>query len=215
MAETATPGTPARGQFGLLALVQGAVTSVPAVIDDSAASYGMVFQQKRAIGTIIPDVTFEEQHRDELVITDHPVETGAAVSDHAFKMPVEVDMRVGFSDSTAQTLGYVESVYQEFIALQVQREPFNVSTGKRMYQNMLIRSLETTTDERSPFALYLTVGLREVIIVNTDLSGSAPQSAQAIPQQTSPVTNKGTVTFVHSPSANDFSTTQRAAGSPP
>ena len=61
--------------------------------------YAMILGGSRQIGTIIPEVVIEEMHRDRLIITDHPVESGAAISDHAFKMPVEVDMRVGWSDS--------------------------------------------------------------------------------------------------------------------
>ncbi len=34
----------------------------------------------RSIGTLIPDVVIEEAHRDSLVITQHPVEKGAAIT---------------------------------------------------------------------------------------------------------------------------------------
>jgi hypothetical protein len=38
----------------------------------------------------IPDATIEEVHNDELEITDHPVEKGTTISDHAFKRPSEL-----------------------------------------------------------------------------------------------------------------------------
>lgn len=158
------------------------------LIDDL---YALISAPFRAIGTIVPDVVVEESHRDQLVITDHPVERGAAISDHAFKLPVEVEIRCGFSNSTAGAEGYVQEVYQEFLDLQAARQPFDVFTGKRQYSNMLIRSLEVTTDERSEHALYLSVGLREVIIVDTATTKSAPQNMQASPQKTANVVNTG------------------------
>jgi hypothetical protein len=45
--------------------------------------------QSRKIGVIIPDVVVSEKHSDTLEITEHPVETGAAISDHAYKRPAK------------------------------------------------------------------------------------------------------------------------------
>lgn len=47
----------------------------------------------------VPDATIEEVHNTELEITDHPVEQGAAISDHAFKRPEELIITAGWSDS--------------------------------------------------------------------------------------------------------------------
>ncbi len=57
----------------------------------------MLFGQSRDIGGIIPDVILEESTHDALVITEHPVEYGAMIADHAFKAPTELSMRVGYS----------------------------------------------------------------------------------------------------------------------
>lgn len=62
-------------------------------------------QQGRSIETIMPDVVLEEIHRDDLIITDHPVEKGAGTSDHAFKRPEEVEIRCGWSNSPAEYEG--------------------------------------------------------------------------------------------------------------
>lgn len=47
----------------------------------------------------IPDATIEEVHSDDLEITDHPVEQGTVISDHAFKRPAEVIITAAWSDS--------------------------------------------------------------------------------------------------------------------
>lgn len=51
-------------------------------------------------GTLfIPDATIEEVHTDELDVTEHPVEQGATISDHAFKRPSDLVITAGWSDS--------------------------------------------------------------------------------------------------------------------
>lgn len=47
----------------------------------------------------IAQVTIEEIHHDEMEITDHPVERGAAIGDHAYKRPAEVVIRCAWSNS--------------------------------------------------------------------------------------------------------------------
>lgn len=48
---------------------------------------------------VVPQVTIEEIHQDELEITDHPVENGTTISDHAFKRPERCVIRCGWSNS--------------------------------------------------------------------------------------------------------------------
>lgn len=52
---------------------------------------------------IIADATIEELHTDELEITEHPVEQGAAIADHAFKHPAEVVLNLAWSNSPVQS----------------------------------------------------------------------------------------------------------------
>jgi len=142
------------------------------LLDDISAPYALIGGTSRLIGTIVPEVVVEETHQDDLVITAHPVADGAAVSDHAYKAPPLVQMRCGFSNSTAQTEGYVQAVYQEFLSLQAERQPFDVSTGKRSYSNMLIRSIQVVTAPDSEYALSISVGLQGVIISSPQMGGS-------------------------------------------
>ncbi len=146
----------------------------------------------RVIGTIIPDIVIEEIGHDQLQITEFPVETGAPISDHAFLRQPEIIMRCGFSNSTHQTEGYVQEVYALFLSLQAQLQPFNVTSGKRQYQNMLIASLLLTTDQQTEYALNIAVVLKGVLITSTSGGGSSA-ATQASPEQTSAVTNTGPV----------------------
>lgn len=49
--------------------------------------------------SIVAQVTVEEVHQDEAEITEHPIEQGAAITDHAFVRPSEVIVTAGWSNS--------------------------------------------------------------------------------------------------------------------
>jgi hypothetical protein len=161
------------------------------LLDDS---FALIAPSGRAIGTIIPNIVIEEVHNDELVITQHPVERGAAIADHAFKKPSTVEMRCMWSNSTAGTEGYVQDIYGELLALQAQREPFDVYTGKRAYSNMLVRHIRVITDPSSEYALNVVVSLEEVLIADTQQTTQAPQSQQSLPQKTAGIASTGVAT---------------------
>lgn len=156
--------------------VQAAVSGVAGfgpIIGDSAAPYAMISSPNRNIGGIMPDVVVEEVHHDELMITQHPVEIGAPSADHAFMQPVGVEIHAMWSDSSAQSEGYVQQVYDQLQALQQSAQPFSVTTGKRGYSKMLIRSLVVLTDVAREFALDVRAFCQNIIITNSGSGGGS------------------------------------------
>lgn len=170
-----------------------------------------IFKPKRRLGDIRAQVTIEEQHTDDLIITEHPVEQGASISDHAYKRPAEVTVRVGWSNSGLQSLGsivtsaysaitgsgelklnYVKDVYAKLLKLQESRIPFDIVTGKRSYKNMLFRSLAVTTDQTTEHTLLVTAVCAQVIMVNTRVVIVPPRENQKTPDKNAPVEDKGT-----------------------
>ena len=162
------------------------------LIGDLAVPYALISSPARYIGTIVADVTVREVHTDESTITVHPVETGTPISDHVFDNPQLIEISCGFSDSTAGYVGYVQTVYQEFLALKATRQPFEVSTGKRLYENMLFGNLTIVTDDTSENTLMVTARLQQVIITDTNGGASSgTQAQQANPAATAPESNVG------------------------
>lgn len=180
----------------------------------------LLHQRTRSIGIIIPDVVISERHNDELEITDHPVEQptdagingeGAGyISDHAFRRPSEVVMETGFSGG-GSLLNFADTsviglsaglspkeTYQKLLDLQRTRAPFDVTTGKRTYKNMLIKSLGVTTDKESENVLLCTVTLREVIVTQTQTVQVAAQKDMKLGANTAAVQDAGTKTLVPS-----------------
>lgn len=143
------------------------------LIGDNVSDFALIMPGRRSIGDLYPHVVVEETHNDELAITTHPVEFGAPVTDHAFMQPYTVEMRCGWSDSTAQTSGYVQAVYKQFLALQASRVPFEISTGKRAYKSMLLRSLMVKTDPDSEYALMCVATAQQIVITNTQMTGGS------------------------------------------
>jgi len=157
----------------------------------------------RTIMGLFADVTVEEKHKDELKITEHPTEVGAAISDHAYKETPEITMRVGWSESAGALNGFLGDtvlggntsltiVYQTLLQLQEQVLPLIVSTGKRLYTNMLIKSLGCTTDLQTENVLMIDITFKKVIRVNTQTAFIAIEN-QASPEATAGVADGGTV----------------------
>lgn len=172
--------------------------------DALANAAGITIRRPRAIGTIIPHVVAEEENADETVVTDHPVERGAPVSDHAYMAPRMVQMKCAWSNSSQfATLGegFIDQVYAELQALQNAREPFALVTGKRSYPSMLIQSLSVSTDVSSENALSVVARFREVIIVSTTTTTLPPRQQQAQPQRTEAPADRGGVALTTPTSA--------------
>lgn len=166
--------------------------------------------QSRKIDLLIPSVVTSENHTDTLVITDHPIEkisnnsTAGTIVDNAYKRPDEVIMQCGFAgggslldplNTTAIGLSYrlsPKEVYQKLRDLQSSRLPFDVVTGKRVYHNMLIKTIEVTTDINSENVLNCKLTLREVIMSRTLRICVADKSDMRDGVSTSAVQNTGT-----------------------
>lgn len=159
--------------------------------------------QSRKIGIVIPDVVVSEKHSDSLEITEHPVEIGAAVNDHAYKRASDVTMECGFAgggslldlvDISGIGIGIGKSpkeVYQELLDTQARRELIDVVTGKRTYSNMLIRAIEVTTERATENVLSCVITLREVMITQTQQISVADKASMTEGVSTAATQNRG------------------------
>lgn len=161
----------------------------------------------KKIGTIKIGVTIEEDHQDDLQITEHPVEKGSQINDHAFKLQPEVTIQCGWSNSDLAALtgtlealfsggslpsaDYVSTVYSQLLALQETRQPFDVVTSLRLYSNMLFKSLRVTKDQKTGQALSVTATLKQIRIVQTQATTLPPREDQANPQATAETQDTG------------------------
>jgi hypothetical protein len=183
-------------------LVSGALTSV--LGNAAGQAFSALFMTGRSIGGIIPDVTVEETHTDRLTTTKHPVEQGAAVTDHAYKEAAAVTMRIGWSDSKNLTRSIVSGslfsgsissandLYKAMLDLQASRKRFDLVTGKRTYKYMLITQIRQTTNQDTENSVVLDIDLEQQIVVQTTSVSLLSTADQANPSATGPVQNTGT-----------------------
>lgn len=134
----------------------------------------------RRIGDFEATVVIEESASDDLEITQHPVQRGAAITDHAFIKPAGLSTRVIFSDE----LRPLADTYRMILELQSSREPFDVVTGKRVYRSMLMKSVSVVNDKATENILALSITLQEVIIVDVVYTSVPPRAQQKMPGKT-------------------------------
>lgn len=159
---------------------------------------GLFVPHGRSIGGILMDVTIQEDERDELVITEHPIEQGAPIADHAFKRPSTVTIRAGWSVAKSGDISAdPNGVYGLLLSWQAALQPFDLFTGKRSYKNMLMQSLSVTTDQTSEYALMASITCQQVILVGTKKENvpnglSSNPDNHADPSSTAPTLEAGT-----------------------
>lgn len=190
--------------FAIAALQYGYSTTIPKPV--------------RKFGDFGGYITMEETHTDEVEITDHPIEQGASITDHAYKRPAELTVKISWSNSpnnsgllggirglistgailVSNVLGnnvnQVREIYQKLLKAQADREPMEVFTGKRTYTDMLIKSINVTTDAKAENTLAVTVSFKQIIRVTTTTLTieQVPAANQRNPGATQATTNAGT-----------------------
>lgn len=131
--------------------------------------YDIIPNDDSVFADIIAHAVIEENHNDTLEITDHPIEQGASISDHAFKLPAEVTLTLGWSNSLSEvggilktavgvlsavspavrTIANIDGIIQEAASIQSVITGNGIDQIKGVYQNLL-----RLQSSRSLFSLY-------------------------------------------------------------
>lgn len=120
------------------------------------------------------DATVQETHAGKLDITEHPVERGADVSDHAKKAPDSLQISGIISDTPILLNGAdkqpsvpggdperrAQQAYDEFVRLQDTAALLEVATEIRTYSDMMIESISVIRDATKRHILDIGLGLR-------------------------------------------------------
>lgn len=193
---------------------------LPYGVVTAAAQLGVdaiLVKPKRAVGPFVAHATLRERHVDELDVVDHPVEAGSQISDHAFKRPPEVTIECAWSDSppsrnvlqglaqsvsgtvngiasilTGNSPDQIKATYANLVKLQETKTLVDVYTGKRVYRNMILKSMIVETDAKHEHVLRVEATMRQVFIATVQVvTVGAPPDQQADPQATAPSIGKG------------------------
>jgi hypothetical protein len=164
------------------------------------------------------DAAMRAQHEQQAAVTLNPVQTGAAISDHAYVIPPRLTVEIAMSDSMQSfTLGQWSdgasrsvSAYSTLLAIQQRRLPVSVATRLRAYDNMIITSVQAEETVQTKHALKALVTFTQVLTASIEVTHSSinfdvnpansalPQTTgQTIVGQTQPAAIPGNIQSQH------------------
>lgn len=117
------------------------------------------------------DVTIDELHERRAEVTEHPVESGARVSDHIILTPERVTINGFVSDAGVAVFGSqpgrTQSAFDALEDAWQAREPVSIVTGYKTYQDMVITRLNLPRNR--PESMQFSIELQHVTIVSSQL----------------------------------------------
>lgn len=130
------------------------------------------------VGGLFFDGIMSTETEEQLTITSHPVQSGANISDHAYREPTRITMDIMMSDVLGcrvpgQFNSFFEksvTAYRRLLDLQRSRIPVSVQTRLGTYQNMLIETISTPDDSSTRDGLRCSITLREVLVAKVGVT---------------------------------------------
>jgi hypothetical protein len=179
------------------------------IVTVQGRNFPNIFAQLRQ--TVIDDipvkVSLEQMHSDRLEVSKHPIQNGAPISDHAYKVPPGLRLRCGWSNSDIEAAeaivfgltqggnqsvsSYIDGIYTQLQDLQNRLDVFDVITIRRKYKNMLMVDLNLVTDPKTAQAIMVELSFEQIIIVDTQDSQLPAMADQANPADTAEVQDTG------------------------
>lgn len=135
----------------------------------------LLFGRKYAqttIGNISLDATLSEDHSFTAKATQFPLENGSFVSDHVEVAPIRLNIRGIISDTPLNMLSDFNRSIDNFNRLTRLFETkaiLSVITGIRVYQNMVMTSLNVPRDVETGQSLTFEIDLQEMRFVSQNL----------------------------------------------
>lgn len=139
------------------------------------------------------DAVVNEQHSRKLTVTEHPVEDGGKVTDHAQLEPEQLSINGIISDhpillNRADLQPVItggdpderaQQAYDEFQRLQETASLLTVTTESKTYQNMMIVGISVTKDAARRYILDIGLSLKEYRKAIVD-SVDAPEPVEPV-----------------------------------
>lgn len=147
------------------------------ILDLNSATIKSYVYAKTNIGGWFFDAELQTTHTYQLTITDHPVQLGSTVEDHAYMMPKTLSMNIGMSDVAksfipgqfADGTSRSAQAWKVLEQLQAMRIPIQVYTRLGVYKNMLIQNLTTQDDYTTHQGLKATVNFQELLVAQVQV----------------------------------------------
>jgi hypothetical protein len=135
------------------------------------------------------DATLSEDHDHDADVTDHPVESGAAITDHVRIRPLVVSLEGIVSDSPIGDVAFEREegaahsadAYAVLLSILESREPVSIRTSLATYHNMILQRLSVPRSVDTGKSLRFRATFRQLILVTnarTTVKVAAPRLAK-------------------------------------
>jgi len=174
----------------------------------------LFIRTQRSIGGIELDAVLSESHNSTILLTKNPVELGTQITDHSIIEPKKINIIAEVSDtplglaafgqivdvitglfgtSTVESITRSNAAYGAMILLQEAREPLEIQTKLKLYQDMIITNISTTQDKDTSRIVSMSIDLEEILIVQSELVQLDPSQLQdgSPKEQASPPVQEG------------------------
>lgn len=135
-----------------------------------------------SLGGMRFDAWLRLQHSTSLTITQHPVETGASVTDHSYFNPRRFSFDIGMTDCVVAPQFQGDSnrsvnAYNALVDLQKSRQRLTLVSKYGIFPNILIESVDVSDDYSTKNAMKATITLLEIIVakLHTVKASADPQ----------------------------------------
>jgi len=120
------------------------------------------------------DGVFKTEHSSKRRLTQHPVQTGANITDHSYQIPMSLTLEVGVSDSmdvyklswSGNANSKSVNAYQKLRKIQDSGQPLKVITRMCSYENMVIESIAIQEDYKSLYSMKAGISFQQIIIAD-------------------------------------------------
>ena len=130
------------------------------------------------------DAIIRLEHTQIQQITQHPVQTGANITDHSFSLPAQLMLEIGMSDIMDSVepgqwgtgeYGTPKSVvaYQKILEWKNAGEPLTITTRLDTYENMVVGHLTTLDNINTIYGLKSLVTFQQIITVEIKVEASS------------------------------------------
>lgn len=143
------------------------------------------FTEGATLEGIVFDATLKESHSHTADVTDNPVERGSNITDNVRTRPVSLSIEGFISDyplrsnvvqqfaggaftqRPSEDLRRSQQVLDKLIKLKDAGVLIIVTTGIRVYQDMVVTSVNVNRDKSTAHGLMLDVSMRDIRLVDT------------------------------------------------
>ena len=145
---------------------------MPNILQSIIPSFGgkTVFVTDQSGKEVFPNAQFlKAEISPESKPMEHPVESGATITDHRILLPIEIEL------STILSTEDYKDVYKQIVSLYTQGTLLIVQCRAGTFNNQLIQAIPHTEDAEQYDAIVLSLKLKQVLIaVTPTVSTTAP-----------------------------------------